>query len=635
LIQLELDGRPSARQVAWLTAHLASCPACREYAAGIAAVDAALRRDAERQRAADLWQAAYRPALLNRPVPVNPRRFPVSTQPWKSFASTLVSLTLMAVVAVGLVILISTSVSSLTPLSAPAVSAPTPTPPVATHDQILAALDAFAQQDAAAYTGTQWVHRIQQNLNEEGSGGISGAFVEEWIHLVAGACQETLTISRDRPNGEQLYNLILGLPDGTQGDLVELRDGREVGPGSLLTDWRCAITPASTDAGRMAARLRGEGAVKGPNEVQALSARYETQDGPSVLAVNVTFSGAGNIPEVAQVEQRYDLASGRLVMEKTVATWADGRPFSEVSRNQTVEFVDALPTEVGTLWAQAAAELLAYRDPAARPTATPFATAAPDFLDGLTAFTQNAPLTQPASIQAALQALLVRHNEWLAQPGWVLHQPRPGSAPNWDATYAALLHTLPNGNCEQMSFYVKDGQVLPQRLDLANGSWGVISPVTAGGFTEGGRGAQHCQIENYYTLNMLQATLIFVNSVVAGSSQQALQLWVEERTSGSIVVLASDETYAAPQPLVEDPDTGKLEPQTRSQSWTFFDLRTGAYLGADLRSYLANGKVIGDGYEPGADLPQETLRSDAPPPELAAAFERARAALTAYLAAQP
>ena len=574
----------------------------------------------------------------------------MSTNLWKSFISAVVSVTLLAGLGAGLIWLFSSAMPQAAPQRVEAspspaptsepIASPTPVPlqPVETREQIIAALNALAESDTAAYQGALWAHRVYQNLNEEGSGAILTAYWEEWVHIVDGQCREMMSISRDRPDGEKLYNLFIGLPDGTYGDLIELRDGREVGPGSLRTDWRCAVLASDTDAGILAGRLK-TGAeqvqVKGPNEVKDLSARFETLDGRPVLVVNATFTGAGNIPEVQRVEQRFEVETGRMYMEKTVAEWEDGRPFSEVSRNQMVEFRDALPSDVAELFAASSAELLTYLDPSAHPTATTFPTSEPRFLDGLTAFTVNAPLTQPTTIQQALQALLQRHTEWINQPGWVLHHPRPMQDKKWDMTYSVLMHILPDGSCEQMTYYVKDGRILPQQINLPNGDWGLTGDVQAGVFTEGKAGEQPCHAEDYHTIGLLTATLDFVNSVVAGNGHQTLQLWVDERQNGPTVVLYSDETYTDPQPMVQDPDSGKLEPQMRSQMWTFFDLQTGAFLGANNLIHLASGKVFGDSYQPGGAIELETLRYASLPANLAEAFEQTRATLAKYLTPKP
>ena len=169
--------------------------------------------------------------------------------------------------------------------------------------------------------------------------------------------------------------------------------------------------------------------------------------------------------------------------------WADGSPFGEYSRTQSTEFVAELPAEQAALLEQAASELQAFQQEAETPVA-PASTLPVGVLDTIEQYTAATPITDAGGITLVLQALLQRHVEWLAQPGWSVHGPASLEGRKWDDTYSALLHMLPDGSCEMMTYYTKDGRILPQELTLANGDWGLIGKVEAGTFDEGRRAGQ-------------------------------------------------------------------------------------------------------------------------------------------------
>lgn len=649
LVQLGLDGLLERREADWLRAHLGTCAACQQFADQTHGLDLALRRDFAAQR-----EAAAHPHHLSvfaLQSIQDRKRANMHTRQLKSFANAVISLTLLAALAGGLIWLFSTGMPQAAPLqtgsgspslppTATAVMTPTPVPPppVNTHAQIIAALSALADSEIAAYQGTFWVHRVTQDLTEQGSGALSGAFIEEWLYLVDGQCRESLVVSRDRPQGSTLYNLQVGLADGVYGDLVELRDGRAVGSGSLRTDWRCNILAADTDAGVLAARLKSgpeQLLIKGPNEVKDLRAWYDALEGRTILVVEATFTGEGNIPEVQRETRYFDLQTGRMLQEKTVMEWADGRPFGEFSRSKSTEFLDEMPAETAELFEQSKAELLTYLDPNAHPTATPLPTVLPGALDGLAAYTVDAPLSRSVTIGAVLQALLQRNIDWVSQPGWVLHHPKPADGQKWDATYSVLAHVLSDGSCEKLEYYVKDGRILPQSLYLANGDWILIGSVQDGVVTEGKTAEYPCRSENFHTVELLRNEIDSVNEVIAGEAGSTLQAWVETRVDRPVLVLYTDQVYSGMKPSTMDPDTRQLEPQDRSQTWTFFDLETGSYAGAAYLAHLSNGKVFGEPYQPGGALAIETVRYDPLPADLAAAFDQTLAALKIYLSPRP
>lgn len=662
LLQLELDGLLGQDEAAWLDAHIAACPGCQGYAAQMRRLDQTLRLDSTAQRAAAANAALTATPAHRLPGSAlhtlqNQKRAKMNVQPLKSFANTLVYLVLLAALAGGLMWVLSTQLPSArpsgiaptnaaSPTTAPtpaptATPTPAPLPEVDTREQIIAALNALAESDAAAYqqTGSFWAYRVAQDLNEAGSGVMNSTFYEQWMHFEGGKCTEMLATARDKPKGERLLNLQVGLPDGTFGDLVALRQGLGQGLGQdvplLQTGWQCSYAAADTDAGQMARRLETgpeQMQIKGPNTLKTVRAWYETVQERPALVVQAVFTGeAGSMPEVQRETRYFDVPSGQLFNEHIWMEWADGRPLGEFGQSKSLEFLPELPAEVRQLFEQSSAELVTFRDHPPT-TATPLPTVTVDILDNLSQYMAASPLTDRATILHVLQALLQRHTAWLAQPGWVVDRPRQLEGRKWDNTYSVLMHVLPDGSCELMTYYIDGERILPQEIRLANGDSGLIGTVQEGVFTEGKRGELPCKIEEFQPTQLLSSNVEMLLPPASGDIDIKLQAWVENRAGQMVLVLYQDTTYVQFKPVTMDPDSQKLEQLDRSELWTFFDLQNGAYAGGADQSYLTNGKTFGDAYTSDAPPGHETLRLDPLPNNLAQVFQQTLAALNEYLA---
>lgn len=493
---------------------------------------------------------------------------------------------------------------------------------------IIALLSELADREQAGYTGTTWAHQTTQDLTENGRTVIPGAFIDAWVHLVDGQCQEMIVTSSDRPDKKKLYSLIVGLSDGLSGDLVALRQGetREV-----QTEWTCAMPPEATDAGTLAARLKSgpeQLKVKGPNDLKSIRAWYETDNERRVMVIEAIFTAKGGTPDVQRETRRFDFETGRMTQEHIWMEWADGSPFGEYSRTQSTEFVAELPAEQAALLEQAASELQAFQQEAETPVA-PASTLPVGVLDTIEQYTAATPITDAGGITLVLQALLQRHVEWLAQPGWSVHGPASLEGRKWDDTYSALLHMLPDGSCEMMTYYTKDGRILPQELTLANGDWGLIGKVEAGTFDEGRRAGQPCRPESFWSAQMMGSVIGELGDLVSGTRHT--RAWTERRDGRTVLVVYVDLTYDDPKPTTMDPDTRRLEQMARSESWQFFELDNGAYAGGANQVYLVNGKVFGLPYSAETVLDMQTLHFEVLPDALQQAFDGTLAALAVYL----
>lgn len=690
LIQLKLDGLLGERDANWLHAHLGECDACRDYAGELRGLDQALRLDFHAQQEREHAVHAVRAAHVMLPSsaamipsttqpspgsalypPSNRKRADMITGLFKSTANTLVSIALLAALAAGLIWLFSSMLPNTNPATgapqpggaypsapgagvtrnaypypgvqvtekalpggaypAPNASLPSPTETAEIEDRqyIIALLMELAEKEAVAYRGTTWVHRVTQDITETGSQVLPGAFIDAWVHVIDGQCQEMIVYSSDRPDKSKLYSLLVGLPDGLSGDLVALRQG-EIS--QVQTDWTCAMQLDETEAGMLAARLKSgpeQKKIKGPNDLKRVRAWYEDENARSVLVVEAIFTAIGNTPEVQRETRRFELATGRMIQEHIWMEWADGSPFGETSRSQLTELLSEMPAEQAALFEQAEKELWEFQQ-ASEASVTPAPTLDTGVLDTLEQYTAAAPLTDAGAIQIVLQALLERHVEWLANPGWTVHGPGSVDGRKWDDTYSTLLHTLPDESCEMMTYYIKDGAILPQELALANGDWGLIGSVEMGVFTEGKPADQPCRLENFWTVQMLGSVIGDFGDPGVGTTRKA-RAWTEARDGRMVLVVYDDVTYDDPKPTTMDPDTRRLEPMARSEAWEVFDLGSGAYAGGANQVYLANGKIFGLPYGLETVLDMQTLHLDALPDELQQAFEGVLAALQAYL----
>jgi len=399
LIQLELDGLLGEGETAWLVAHIETCSGCQSYAAQLHQLDQAIRLDSAAQRTANAAAALprpthtpayHQPGFTHQPLP-NRKKARMNFLPLKSFANTLVSLALLAALASGLSWILSiqapmaTRQAGIAPTSsaspaAVSTHAPIPTPrslllpEVNDPAQIIAVLAGLAEKDAAAYRqGSFWAYQATQDLNESGSDYPTGPIYEQWVHFEAGKCLEMLATSRNEPKSTRLNTLQVGLPDGTFGELVALRQGLSKGLKTLRTDWKCAVLAGDTDAGMLAARLKpGEAqpGVKDSGNLKQVRAWYENQPAAPLLVVEAVFTGTSSGFRLQRETRRFNMSSGRMLQADIATEWADGRPSAAFAQSKSSQFLPKLPESVLRLFEQSADELLFYRD-------QPLATATP------------------------------------------------------------------------------------------------------------------------------------------------------------------------------------------------------------------------------------------------------------------
>lgn len=574
----------------------------------------------------------------------------------QSFAGALISLALLAALAGGLIWLLGMQTRQAAPVALPATptapdpeptstplptATPMPQPPVNSRAEIIAALELLAGRELAAYAGDVWVRSVIRDPDAGDAQTLTQAYTESWVHFSGGECREMLILSADGPEMAQMHSLQIGLADGVFGELTALRRGEHE---SLNREWSCVVGPAETDAGMLAARLQpGEAQlqIKGPNRLEKVQAGYENRAGRLTLAVEAVFSAESGPPEVQRETRRFDAATGRMLEEQIKMEWADGSPYGEFARVKSVELLPALPAEAAVRFAQAEAELRAILSAVdAGGSATPMPTVRPTAdaaaLAGLSAYTQAAPLKDAAAIRAALQALQLRHLDWMLEPGWIVFRPADAGARKWDQTYSALLHGLPDGSCDLLTFYIQDEAVLPQEIHLADGRWGLVGSVQEGVLTEGSPADGPCRRDDLIGMQIYAGLIDSAADVRPDGSTGGLQAWVETRSGRTVLVIYLDRVFSpGSRPSTMDPDTRRLEPQARSEQWTFFDLETGAFAGSAYLAHLQSGKVFGEPYAPGGPLSETAVRLDAPPADLALALETMLNKLQAYLAARP
>jgi hypothetical protein len=208
--------------------------------------------------------------------------------------------------------------------------------------------------------------------------------------------------------------------------------------------------------------------------------------------------------------------------------------------------------------------------------------------------------------------------------------------------YYLLTHTLDrNGACEFMSYYTKDGRILPQQLVLADGRWGQIDVAGDGKVVMGETGqinwnngsvTDTCQVQNTETVSFIQNETDTFQDIVNGKTQGTYKAWTEQINGRKVFVLYY-EVAVNGQGNIMDPDTRKLEPIERTQTWVYFDLDWGTVLyGAGWQvSHLQNGKTIGSAPKLDKAIPDGYTFYTELPTDLRAAYEKAVTDLEAYL----
>ena len=188
-----------------------------------------------------------------------------------------------------------------------------------------------------------------------------------------------------------------------------------------------------------------------------------------------------------------------------------------------------------------------------------------------------------------------------------------------------------------MTYYLRDGQILPQEIHLADGAWGLISDVTRGEFSEGaaavrmenppGSTPATCSLDNLLSVSLLDSAIAWYDDLIGGKTNGVYRTWEQKKDDQRVLVLYSDLQYSQPKPTIMHPVTRKLELIDRSERWTNLDIETGAWLEEWERFYLANGEVL-DGGKLSAI---ENTVFDQLPADLQQAFDDTLARLNAYL----
>jgi hypothetical protein len=567
------------------------------------------------------------------------------------FASSL-SFTLLLILLVGGLSLLLSNRSILNVLAPPAsvrqpatgplptsTLAPTPSPtllpgwtidaPLTSTPTIAAFLEELSAKNQDLLQSTRWLHWTRRDLGQEGM--IATSYVEAWVRstLQEGAFPESMVMVKNQPGGERLIQMQVCLPDGVCGDLVALRQGEGV------VEQRSSA-PELTTAGFLAQRLAGQGELSKNGKVDQAQAWFETLDGEPVFVISLHSSPLQPSPTTPETTEVYtfDVESGWVQRENMRQVYPDGSPFGETLATYQYELLPELPAGVAQQFTEASAELLSYTTltPATPvPTFVPLPVSALTALDNL-AYTEELPLTDGQKILELLLALRQRLSAWLARPGWYVFDSLLPQSPDWASTRSTVLQVIdPAGTCQAMVYYRKDGQVLPNEITLADGTWGLIGDVQAGVFTEAEADHLPCRPDQVDNLVWIDNEIDYLGDIIAGEIDGDTRAWVETIAGRPVFVLSYDIRYPPPKPVVMDPDTRALEPEDRSVKWLYFDLETGSILGQYEQVMLQNGKTFGEPYQQGDPLPVGIHYYQDLPDELLLVFEKAAQDLRAHL----
>ncbi|MGE5776194.1 MAG: LysM peptidoglycan-binding domain-containing protein, partial [Chloroflexota bacterium] len=286
-----------------------------------------------------------------------------------------------------------------------------------------------------------------------------------------------------------------------------------------------------------------------------------------------------------------------------------------------------------------------------RSTVTPAPSQASETSPGFVVYDQQFipetnPITDGGTILQILQDLKRLQIERLSRPGWYVYGPASPDPLDWMSNYYLLTHTLDQSSaCEFMNYYIKDGRILPQQLVLSDGRWGQISVAEEGvepgtvTFAETGKinwnngpMTDTCQVQNTETISFIQNETRTFQEIVDGKTQGTYKAWTEEVGGRKVFVLYYELTGDG-LGHVMDPETRKLEPIDRTQTWEYFDLNWGTVLSevGERIFFLQNGKTIGSA--PAADKKIDfgyTYYKELPA-DLEEIFEKTVADLEAYL----
>ena len=516
---------------------------------------------------------------------------------------------------------------------------PTTSPEISDPGQIVDILEELAQKNFAIFASPGWLH--EQMLDAGNSNTIQTYYNETWTHYPQGdgASAEFLSMTKDGPNGSKYYQFTFRLQNGASGDLIQLRKGLEKSEDIISVNLPSVMTLEQTQAGVLASRIKDNfqsmsyGGVK--SQLNELRAWYETQNGRSVFTVQGAFINPKSSPPVQIETQTFDSQNGLRLKENIRQEWEDGTLFATFSRIYKTEYVAAPPTETLRTLELAETELRASKEnTSATGTSTAQTIRATQDLQLLDkfAYTQAEPLKDGQAILHIMDALYYQQISWLSKTGWKLFRPRDGMNGKWALNRYILTHSQDSGNsCEQMTYYRKGEQIMPQEIRLADGKWGLIGWVEKGEYTEGNVQGEPCRLETIQTAQEIQNERDSFRDLLSGRLNGSYSAWVEEIEAQRYLVLYQDIQYKFPKPSTMDPDTRKLETEDRSIEWSYFSLEKGALLGSNYEIFLENGKTLGAPPVEGEKITLVYEFFEQLPADLAQAFEKAVANLNTYL----
>jgi hypothetical protein len=647
LIHARLDGILKHADSTRLSAHLQTCNACRQYAAQIQSLDSGLRQEFYIRR----LSAPAIPARAFDAIPHHVVQSRAKMNTNRIFASSLTFALLLILLAGGLSVLFSNRsilsvlappaplrqpASELLPTSRPTpASTSTPLPawtidaPLTSSAAILTYLQGLSQKNLELLRSTGWLHTTRRDLGQEGT--IPTNFSESWARAPQQGEEfpQMLTIVKAQPGGESLLQLNICLADGACGDLVALRQGN--GAVEHLN-----AVPEVTIAGLLARRLAGNSSLSKNGAVDRSYAWIETLDGKPAFVVSLHYTPQQPSPTTPETTEIYsfDLETGLALRENVRMVYPNGAPFGETLVAYQHEFLPELPADVAGQVTSTSAELRSFAastSVAAISTVTSLPASALSALDD-PPYTREDPLTDGQKIQELLVALRQRLSTWLSRPGWYVFDPMLPHDQNWVSSRSTALQVIDSaGTCQAMVYYLKDGQILPNEVTLADGAWGLIGDVQAGIFTEAEASHPPCRLYQVDHLASIYNEINFFRDFAAGKLDGEYRLWVETIDIRPVLILSYDIRYSSPKPVTMDPDTRKLEPEDRSVKQLYFDLETGAILGQYEQVTLENGKTFGEKYQEGDPLPLGIHSYESLPAELMQAFEKATQDLHTYL----
>jgi len=656
-IQARLDHILNESDSARLDAHLQNCATCREISTRLAQVNSGLR-EYYQSRTLSIFQSdvpqqtAYALHTLNARL-----RLKMKTKQILTVTNSITFVAAMAILAIGLsfILSISTKGREIQPVGQIVIT-PTSTPipwteanPLHDPDQIETTLTELADKNVSMLRQAAWVHTLRKDLAQPDM--IHSTYSDSWFHYPQDdqTCVEGLMWVRDRPEtSTEFLQIIVVLPSGTYGDLIQLRDGNEQVARLEPGENGCSLEPEFTPVGQFAMRLENE-RVASQNQEMPMAAWYATQDGQEVFVVSATFTqpSKANYTGITKETRSFNLETGEMVREGIRMEWDDGSVFGESLQGYETTFFSELPTDIATQYEHFAAEVKAYADGTVPdPIAVPLQDGETSLsLDNLP-YTKESPLIDGQTILQVLHALKQRQLEQLAEPGWYLYGRSVPNPDDWMLNRYLLTHTLDeSGACEYMSYYVKDDTILPQEIILSDGRWGLISVVDAGQISMGDTGkinwsngpmTDTCQVQNTETVSFIQNETDYFRDIVEGKTQGTYKAWVEEIGGRKMFVLYYDIAVNG-FGNVMDPDTRKLEAIDRNQNWVYFDLDWGTVLFEDGEQIftLQNGKTIGSAPSPDKSIDVGYTYYQELSPALAEAYEKAVADLETYLTNSP